>query len=76
MLFENDGFSSSRLHPEVIGDILKKNNNKSLCLNVVIYLVTKKMILKLKNRYHIDTTQIDLGEDKDTNILNIKCVSI
>ena len=30
MLFENDGLSSSRLHPKVIGDILKKNDNKSL----------------------------------------------
>ena len=25
---------------------------------------------------HIDKTQTDLGQDMDTNILNIKCVSV
>ena len=25
---------------------------------------------------HIDTTKVELGQDVDTNILNIKCVSV
>ena len=28
-----------------------------------------------KKANHIDTTSIDLGQDMDTNILNINCVS-
>ena len=35
------------------------------------------MLLKMEKKIdHIDKTQTDLGQDMDTNILNIKCVSV
>ena len=59
-------------------------------VNEVIWLIAMRMKLKMKNtsdkydtnttqiwhKYDINTTQIDLGLNMDTNILNVKCVSI
>ena len=41
-----------RYHPKIIGDILKIKKIKHVCLNKVIWLMTIKMRLKMKNRLH------------------------
>ena len=38
--------------------------------------MTMKMRLKMKNRSHIYDIYIDLGLDMDTNIINVKYVSL
>ena len=55
--FENYSLSSSTLSSKkIIQDIIKKcTKNKQVCLNEVIWLMTKAMRLKMKNR-HIKTT--------------------
>ena len=46
-----------------------------VCIHEIIRLIIMKMKMKRK-KDHINTTQEDLGLDMDTNIVNIKIVSV
>ena len=68
LLFENYSHSSSTL-----GHILKnKEKNNCACVHEIMRLI----IMKMKNRSHRFAMKIDLGLDMDTNIVNIKSVSV
>ena len=64
----------ARYHPKTIGYNLKtKQTIKYVCIHEIIQLIIMKMKIK---KYHIDTTSIDLSLDIDTNIVNIRSVSV
>ena len=55
----------------------KRAKNKCVCLNEIIWLIIKKIRLKMKNGSHgCDIYLCYLALDIETNILNIKCVSV
>ena len=57
--------------------ILKNTRPKNKCVYVheILRLIIMKMKMKMKKDYR-DTTQIDLGLDMDTNIVNIRSASV
>ena len=57
-------FLHPHYHLKIIGDVLKNVQKRSASF------------LMLYDIDHIVTTWIDLGLEMDTNILNIKCVSV
>ena len=58
-----------RYHPKMIGYILKnKQKKKCTCFHEIIRLIIMKMEMKWKTD-HIDTIQIVLGLDMDTNTI-------
>ena len=74
LLFENYLLSSSTLSFKNNRRYYKKCI-KNISLNEDMKM-TMNMRLKMKKINYIDTTQIDLDLDMDTNILCKKCVSV
>ena len=76
LLFENYSHSSSKLSSKIIGHILKnKQKNKCACIHEIRRLTIIKMKMKMKNtsdKYNINRATLRM----DTNIVNIKCVSV
>ena len=69
-------FLHPRYYPKIVGHILKnKQKYKCVCIHEIIRLITMKMKMKIK-KDHINTLKVDLGLDMDTNIVNIKSVSV
>ena len=70
LVFENYSHSSSTL--------ASKNNKtypkKYVCIHEIIRLIIMKMKMEMKNRSH--RYDIDLHLDMDTNIVNIKIISV
>ena len=75
LLSENCLLSSSMLSSKN-NRYYKKCAKTSVCFNESIWLIIMKVKLKMKNRLHIDSIKINLGLDLDTNILNIKFVTV
>ena len=61
-----------------MGPILKnKEKNKYFYIHAIIRLLTTEMKMKIKKKKnYIDMTYVDLGQDIDTNIVNIKNFSV
>ena len=75
LLFENYSHSSSRSHLLKVRHILKtKQKNKYVCIHEIIRLMIMKIKMKMKNRSH--RYDIELSIDMDTNIVNIKSISL
>ena len=73
LLFENYLHFSSTLSS--IGHILEnKQRNNCVCIHEIIRLIIMKVKMKMKNRSH--RYEIGLGLDMNTNIVNIKRVSV
>ena len=69
-------FLPPRYHPKIIRHILKMyQKNKYVSFNKLVRLMTMKMKLKMKNGSRLYNIYRP-SEDKDTKILNIKCVSV
>ena len=69
-------FLHPRYYPKIVGHILKKKQKyKCVCIHEIIRLITMKMKMKIK-KDHVNTIKVDLGLDMDTNIVNIKSVSV
>ena len=65
-----------RYHP-ITAHILKNRlMNKCVCFHEIIRLVIMKMEMKMKNRSHRYDINRLYGLDMDTNIVNIKSVSV
>ena len=65
-----------RYHPETIDDILKNAHTKTATVLITLYDKWQWKWSWKGKIDHMDVTQIDLGLDINTNIPNIKCVSI
>ena len=74
MLFKNYSLSSSLYHPKIIGDILKNVRKTSLSVLRILYINGHEN--EAKNETYITKIETDLGLRMDTNILNVKCVSV
>ena len=65
-----------RYSPRTIEHILKSNQkNKCVSIQEIRQLIIMKMKVKMKNRL-IGTTQIDLGIDMGSNMVNINSVAL
>ena len=63
-------------HAKILGRTLKdKQVNKCVCIHEIIPLIIMKMKMKKNNRSHRYNIK-DLGLGMDTNIVNIKRVSV
>ena len=65
-----------RYHPETIDDILKNAQKKTATVLITLYDKSQWKWNWKGKIDHMDAAQIDLGLDINTNIPNIKCVSI
>ena len=65
-----------RYHPETIDDILKNAHTKTATVLITLYDKWQWKWSWKGKIDHMDVAQIDLGLDINTNIPNIKCVSI